>query len=82
MTLPQNREEAISALFDGIKDELEAMVQNIESKLPTTQDHYGSYMGLITSMHDDTRLQKPVIAELLIKAGGNQNGITNALALS
>ena len=65
-----------NVLWNTIKDDLREMIKLIESKPKTTQDNYGSYLHLLTDLKSQIGLD--IAKTLLIKAGGNKNGINSA----
>lgn len=60
---------------------MKPMVEEIEASPPITKNHYGAYMGLIGSFNLDKR-RSLVVAEALIKAGANEQGVRDALMVS
>ena len=71
-----NKKEYKKIVWDIIKNDLKKVVLNVESKPKTTQDNYGSYLHLLTDMKSQIGLD--IAKTLLIKAGGNKNGINSA----
>ena len=65
-----------NTLWNTIKDDLREMIKLIESKPKTTRDNYGSYLHLLTDLKSQIGLD--IARTLLIKAGGNKNGINSA----
>ena len=57
---------------------LEDQVIKINNKVQTTQNNYNEYMHLITFLLDG-KINKTNAMQLLIKAGGNINGINDAM---
>ena len=57
---------------------LEDQVLKINNKVQTTQNNYNEYMHLITFLLDG-KINKTNAMQLLIKAGGNINGINDAM---
>ena len=55
--------------------QLEGQIKRIESSIPTTMNHYGDYMGLLSSFGD----KKEAMAKILILCGANSQGVTDAL---
>ena len=70
-------EELISELAGDLKE----MVQQIEARPKTTQNHYGQYMGLLSGMAKN-KGHAQIIAAALIEAGANRQGVVSALKLS
>jgi len=71
-----NKKEYKKIVWDIIKNDLKKLVLNVESKPKTTQDHYGEYLHLLTRLKSQIGLD--IARSLLIKAGGNENGINSA----
>ena len=63
--------------YDIIGDYLENQVKRIENKIPTTQNRYGDYLNLLTTLISE-KIPKQIARDLIIKAGGNLKGITAA----
>ena len=63
-------------LWNSIEDDLKAMVNIAERKPKTTKDHYGEQWHLLTKLKSQIGLY--IARSLLIKAGGNENGINSA----
>ena len=59
---------------------LENKIININNKISTTKNNYGDYMQLITFLLDG-KINKINAVQLLIKAGGNINGINDAMRI-
>ena len=57
---------------------LELKILQLNNKIKTTQDNYGDYIPLITFLLDG-KINKTNAVLLLIKAGGNINGINDAM---
>ena len=57
---------------------LEDQVIKINNKIQTTKNNYGDYIPLITFLLDG-KINKTNAMQLLIKAGGNINGINDAM---
>ena len=71
----------LDTMIDGLVDDLKEVVLTIEKSPKTTQNHYGRYMSLLSSLsHGDARMSK-IIALALIKAGANRQGVASALQL-
>ena len=58
-------------------DYLEKQVERIKNKIPTTKNHYGDYLNLITTLIDE-KIPKQISRDLIIKAGGNFEGVNSA----
>ena len=57
---------------------LELKILQIKDKIKTTQNNYGDYIPLITFLLDG-KINKTNTMQLLIKCGGNINGINDAM---
>ena len=57
---------------------LENQIKKINNKISTTKNNYGDYMHLITFLLDG-KINKTNTMQLLIKCGGNINGINDAM---
>lgn len=83
----RNREaNAIVKMTDALVTELRPFVSDIEGQRPTTQNHYGKYLALISSLRDSfadsTILTPKFLGGVLIKAGANTQGVRSAVDLS
>ena len=72
--------KATEAIVADMAITLKPHVDTIEASIKTTQGHYGKYLALMSQFPDKD--MKKVMAQALIKAGGNAKGITTALNLS
>jgi len=72
-------EENLDALVLQLTEEVRPFVKRTESSLPTTKDHYGDYLGFLTSVGTETRIK--IVAVALIHAGANKIGVASALRL-
>ena len=63
--------------YDIIGEYLEKQVVRIEKKIPTTQNRYGDYLNLLTTLIGE-KIPKQISRDLIIKAGGNFEGINAA----
>ena len=59
---------------------LENKIININNKISITQNNYNEYMYLITFLLDG-KINKTDAMQLLIKCGGNINGINDAMRI-
>ena len=59
---------------------LENKIIKINNKISTTKNNYGDYMQLITFLLDG-KININNTMQLLIKAGGNINGINDAMRI-
>ena len=58
-------------------DYLEKQVNRIKNKIPTTKNHYADYLLLLTTLIGE-KIPKQIARDLIIKAGGNFEGINSA----
>ena len=63
--------------YEIVGDYLEKQVKHIEKKIPTTKNRYGDYLALITTLISE-KIPKRIARDLIIKAGGNFEGINSA----
>ena len=69
----------LKSLFNSIRSDLIELVNNAENKPYTTQNNYGAYLSLLTSLKPQLGLDYAV--KLLVMAGGNKQGILDAKKL-
>ena len=69
----------VNKLYNLLQDELEYIIKRIKKRPQVTKNNYGDYMNQIIELHKITSLNYKVIAELLKLAGGNINGINDAM---
>ena len=58
-------------------DYLENQVKRIKNKIPTSKNHYADYLLLLTTLIGE-KIPKQIARDLIIKAGGNFEGINSA----
>ena len=68
-------------LYNLLSDELEYIVKRIKKRPQTTRNSYGDYLSQIIELHKITSLNHKLIADLLKMAGGNSNGINDAMKI-
>lgn len=73
---------SLKALVAEIADIVRPQVVNIEAGLPTTQDNYDKYMGIITILARNKPQQATIVALALLRAGANPHGVTEALKIT
>tara|TARA_R100001594_G_C3986018_1_gene251272 strand:+ start:704 stop:931 length:228 start_codon:yes stop_codon:yes gene_type:complete len=71
----------LDKLYNLLKDELEYIVKRIKKQPVTTRNNYGNYYAQIIELHNITNLNYNIISSLLIRAGGNKNGINDAMSI-
>jgi len=64
--------EILAKDFKPIVDEIE------NTKIKTTQNNYGKYMGFIQKMSHNDKATMVIVGLALIKAGANYNGVKSA----
>ena len=67
----------LNKYWELIGSELIEMVKNVEKKPLTTKNHYGNYMHLLSVLIGEG-VNIDMAKALLIKAGGNVEGINDA----
>ena len=67
----------VEQYYKLIGDDVEQMVNQVENKPKTTQDRYSGYMHLIIIL-TDCKVPLDIACQLLIKCGGNKQGIASA----
>lgn len=72
------REEKLKKLVSDLAGDFKPAVQKIEAKIATTRNHYGDYMGLISSLAK-TKQHAQLFAMAMIEAGANRQGVGDAL---
>ena len=72
----QTKNKYLKSLFNSIQGELKEIVKQAESRPYSTQNNYGRYLGILTTLKPQTGLDNAV--KLLIMAGGNKRGILDA----
>ena len=72
----QTKNKYLKSLFNSIQGELKEIVKEAESRPYSTQNNYGKYLGILTTLKPQTGLDNAV--QLLIMAGGNKRGILYA----
>ena len=74
-------EEIINSL--AVDPSVIAAVHDIENDIPTTKNQYGRYMAILTPLSRDGngngRLY--VMAQALIRAGANKEGVSSAVGI-
>ena len=58
-------------------DYLEKQVERIKNKIPTSKNHYADYLLLLTTLIGE-KIPKQIARDLIIKAGGNFEGVNSA----
>ena len=70
--------EKLKTLITELASDFKPSVKKIETSIKTTQDHYGDYMGLLSTLAK-TKQHAQIFALALIEAGANRNGVSSAM---
>ena len=71
----------IDKLYSLLSDELEYIIRRIKKHPATTKNNYSEYMQQIIELKQITNLKYSVICDLLIRAGANKIGISDAMKI-
>ena len=63
-------------------DDWRVFVAGIEMLPPTTQNHYGRYLDILTHIGDGNEMVTRITALALIEAGANEKGVNAALRIT
>jgi hypothetical protein len=69
----------LEKLISDLALDFAPMVKEIESGIKTTQNNYGRYMGLISSLAKGNKGHANLFALALIRAGANAQGVQSAM---
>ena len=69
--------DILEKYYEITGDYLEKQVERIKNKIPTSKNHYADYLNLITTLIGE-KIPKRIARDLIIKAGGNFEGINSA----
>jgi len=72
----------VIAVIDDLANDLRPIVKSIENCPMTTRGHYGRYMGIIGNVAKGNRQVGALVAQALIDAGANVQGIKDAFRMS
>jgi len=72
----QTKKKYLKSIYSIIQTELKEMIEQAEKKPYTTQNNYGEYMKLLTTLKSQLGLDNS--SQLLAMAGGNKQGILDA----
>lgn len=72
-------EDEMAELLTKIVEDIKPIVAKIEKLPPTTRNHYGDYMAVL-SQTEEPRIRKR-LAAILVIAGANEQGVADALKL-
>jgi hypothetical protein len=77
------KQEKLNAIVKDLAGDFVSTVKEIEKeKYPTTRNHYGRYMNIISQLAKGSRQMGEVIALALVEAGANKQGVRDALRVS
>ena len=79
MTIEQRTK--VDELVSDFAEMLKPEVDRIEATPATTQDHYGDYGALLSTVSNGDPRTAQLLALALIKCGANRNGVSWALKL-
>ncbi len=71
----------LQTLLDCLAEDFRPIVNSIEKSSPITQNHYGRYMELISSLGKGEKKQSMLFAAAMIQAGGNRADIASAMKI-
>jgi len=72
----EKRPLLVKSLGEESVVDLENKIEKIESSIPTTQNHYGNYMSLLSKFQGENRM---AMANLFVLMGANKKGVVDAL---
>ena len=72
--------ELFNKYNDLIGDDVKKLVINADNKPITTQNNYGNYLPIVTSLIEGG-MQKSLIGLLLVFQGGNKMGIASCIRI-
>jgi len=75
----ENAAEKLTTLINDLAEDFKPTVSKIESGPKTTQNHYGRYMSLLSTLSDGNHGKAKLFRLALLKAGANQNGVDSAM---
>ena len=81
MTTPLNAVQQKFVDDFAADPDIKQMVQDIEAKPATTQNHYGDYGAALSRLSQGRTIVAQLLALAFVKAGGNATGIANGLKL-
>ncbi len=78
---PEEKKAKLDQLIIDLAGDLKPEVDKIEASPMTTQNHYGNYGALLTTVSGGNQNTANLIALALIKAGANEQGVKSAMAV-
>ena len=76
--MTKEQQNALDDVIDSLVPDLKPVVAGIEASVATTQNHYGRYGALLTSIAP-SKSKAGIVALALVKAGANRQGVASAL---
>lgn len=70
--------EKLNQLINDLASDMKDAVTKIESGFKTTQNNYGNYMQLLSTLAKDKQTAQ-IMAMAMIRAGANRQGVSSAL---
>ena len=75
----ENLDARVVEIVTDLAKDFGPVVDKIENtKIKTTQNNYGEYMGFISKMSHNYKGTMVIVGLALIKAGANYNGVKSA----
>ncbi len=71
----------LQTLLEDLAEDFRPIVNRIEESSPITQNHYGRYMELISSLGKGGENECLLFAAAIIQAGGNKAGVASAMKI-
>ena len=59
--------------------DIQALVQDIESGIKTTQGHYGKYLSLLSGIKEKNT--RHILSQALIRVGADAHGVNSAMRI-
>ena len=71
--------DKLKELITSLANDMREPVDKIEAGIKTTQNNYGQYMSLISTLSKGEKRVALIIAQALIEAGANVAGVNSAM---
>jgi hypothetical protein len=71
----------LAALISSLAADFQPIVAEIEKGTKTTQNNYGRYMSLLSTLSDGNRGKANLFALALTEAGANRMGVASAMQI-
>jgi len=72
-------EKIKEAIGETLFNELQEQIEKIENSVPTTKNHYGQYMAILSHYGDEKK--RIGLSNILLILGANRQGIIDALSV-